>query len=297
MKPTPFFSIVIPALNEEKYLPNLLSDLKNQTFKDFEVVLVDGNSNDKTVKKAQKFDRHFSLNIITSQKRNVCFQRNLGVKHTQADWIIFMDADIRIEPFFLQGIKYRTDLNEADIFATYLKPDSSHQLDATIMNAVNLYINAQKSSKKPTAMESMFVIKKRVFNKLEGFDESIKWGEGTILLSKAIKKGYTLSIYKDPEYTFSLRRIRSQGKLKLARSLAQLFIVQQFNTRPLSDKKISQLYPMQGGDYFNKKSPKTTLEQILKDIAELTPKQFMNKFFPIKKSPLIKKIQKRIKSS
>ncbi|MBD3279206.1 MAG: glycosyltransferase, partial [Candidatus Pacebacteria bacterium] len=34
---TPFFSIVIPSLNEEKYLPNLLQDLANQTWKDFEV--------------------------------------------------------------------------------------------------------------------------------------------------------------------------------------------------------------------------------------------------------------------
>ena len=92
-----------------------------------------------------------------------------------------------------------------------------------------------------------------------------------------------------------MRRIRSQGKLKLARSLAQLFVVQQFNTRPLSDKKISQLYPMQGGNYFNKKSPKTTLEQILKDITELTPKQFMSKFFPINKSSLIKKFQKKLR--
>ena len=47
-----FFSIIIPALNEAKYLPHLLDDLSDQTFQDFEVIIVDGNSNDQTVAKA-----------------------------------------------------------------------------------------------------------------------------------------------------------------------------------------------------------------------------------------------------
>lgn len=294
MKPTPFFSIIIPTLNEEKYLPILLSDLKDQTYANFEVVVVDGKSDDKTVKKSQKFDKHFPLKIITSQKRNVCFQRNLGVEHAKSDWIIFMDADIRVQPFFLQGIKYRADQYESDMFVTYLKPDSSHQLDIVLMAVTNMQINSQKSSNKPAFMESMFVIKKEIFKKIGGFDESVKWGEGGVFVTKAAKKGYKFSVYKDPEYTFSLRRLRSQGTLKIIRSVSKLFIAQQFNTK-LSDKKISQLYPMQGGDFFDKKPPKTTLEKILKDITELSPKQFMNKFFLANKSPLIKKFQKRLK--
>ena len=50
-KTEPFFSIIIPTLNEEKYLPLLLSDLEHQLFTDFEVIVVDGKSADKTVTK------------------------------------------------------------------------------------------------------------------------------------------------------------------------------------------------------------------------------------------------------
>jgi len=49
----PFFSIVIPTLNEEKCLPRLLDDLTQQKEKDFEVIVIDGRSDDQTVKKAK----------------------------------------------------------------------------------------------------------------------------------------------------------------------------------------------------------------------------------------------------
>ena len=55
MTKKPFFSIIIPALNEEKYLPLLLSDLAKQTMRDFEVVVVDGKSEVKTVVTAKSF--------------------------------------------------------------------------------------------------------------------------------------------------------------------------------------------------------------------------------------------------
>ena len=51
----PFFSIVIPALNEEKFLPKLLESLSHQHFCDFEVIVVDGRSKDKTVAVAETY--------------------------------------------------------------------------------------------------------------------------------------------------------------------------------------------------------------------------------------------------
>jgi len=53
----PFFSIVIPTLNEEKYLPNLLNDLTKQKEKDFEIIVVDGKSEDRTIDIAIKYKK------------------------------------------------------------------------------------------------------------------------------------------------------------------------------------------------------------------------------------------------
>ena len=92
----PFFSIVIPTLNEESSLPKLLSDLSLQTFKNFEVIIVDGNSEDKTIIKSKYYSKQFiSLTIITSKTRNVSTQRNKGGKIAIGKYIVFMDADER----------------------------------------------------------------------------------------------------------------------------------------------------------------------------------------------------------
>jgi glycosyltransferase involved in cell wall biosynthesis len=273
----PSLSIIIPTLNEEKYLPKLLKDLSQQTFQDFEVIVVDGTSEDKTVQKAQSFKKTLNLFCLTNQKRNVCYQRNHGAKQASADWLVFMDADNRIPPYFLQGIKYRIDLNEADVFTTYLEPDSSHQLDIAIAKAVNVYTLAQKTTKKPVAMESLFIIKKSLHKKLGGFDETVKWGEGTVLLTKVIKHKYIFQVYKDPTYIFSFRRLRAQGKLKMTRSLIQLLFNQAQN-KSLSSEEMSHIYPMKGGKFFEN-TDKDSFEQILIDMSQLTPKEFMQKFF------------------
>jgi len=83
----PFFTIVIPTLNEENYLPRLLEDLSNQTFpkEQFEVIHVDGDSDDKTVALAKSFNKKISIKSIVIKKRNVSTQRNKGAQMHQAN--------------------------------------------------------------------------------------------------------------------------------------------------------------------------------------------------------------------
>ena len=76
----PRFSIIIPTLNEEKFLPKLLESLTTQTVKDFEVIVVDGQSKDKTVAVAKRFAGTLQLTVVTSEKPSVSYQRNYGSK-------------------------------------------------------------------------------------------------------------------------------------------------------------------------------------------------------------------------
>lgn len=76
----PFFSVIIPTLNEEKYLPHLLGDLSKQSNKEFETIIIDGKSEDLTQKKALSFSKELSMKLIESRKRNVSVQKNLGGK-------------------------------------------------------------------------------------------------------------------------------------------------------------------------------------------------------------------------
>jgi len=68
MTKEPFFSIIIPCLNEEKSLPLLLKDLAGQTLQDFEVIVVDGQSQDKTVVKAEELESYYLLSLSSPAK-------------------------------------------------------------------------------------------------------------------------------------------------------------------------------------------------------------------------------------
>ena len=141
----PVFSIIIPVLNEQANLPNLLKDISCQTFTNFEIIIVDGMSEDRTVANAERFRKTFPLfKIETSDKRNVCYQRNLGASKANAEWLVFMDADNRIPIYFLQGIKFQSEMLNADIISTWIKPDTNSVNDKSIALLVNMFMDANQ---------------------------------------------------------------------------------------------------------------------------------------------------------
>jgi glycosyltransferase involved in cell wall biosynthesis len=245
-----FFSIVIPTLNEERYLPLLLSDLAKQTFKSFEVIIVDAKSEDKTIYSANKFKKCFrSLLIIKSPLRNVSYQRNIGAKRAVSKWLLFTDADNRFPHYFLQGIKFKLEMNDADILATWIKPDIDNNKDKAAVTLSNIFVDIQKTSKNPFLFESMICIKKNSFEKLKGFNESLAVGEGSDLLRRAYRKKMRFYFSKEPKYQTSLRRIRKIGAFKSLRNMAQIELARLRN-KQLPRRKAQHLYPMEGGKYF-----------------------------------------------
>ena len=91
----PLFSIIIPTLNEEKFLPKLLDSLIAQSDKDFEVIVVDGASVDKTEEVAQSYSKRVpNLSIVRAGKAGVSYQKNLGAARAVGEWVAFVDADV-----------------------------------------------------------------------------------------------------------------------------------------------------------------------------------------------------------
>jgi len=246
-----FFSIIIPTLNEEHYISLLLNDLDKQTFKDFEVIIVDAKSKDKTREKAEKFKDKFRIfRFIISNKKNVSHQRNLGAKFAKADWIIFFDADNRLPVNFLKEIKNHIKSKKADLLSSLISSDSQLLKYKLLVTWMNSYIQFLQFLKQNRLNEAFLCIRTKVFRELGGFG-TYQPGEGNDLLKRSREKKYVFENLKYPKYTFSLRRLRKDGTFIFALKYAYLETLGMLNIGPF--KKIGyKLYPMGGNRYKNK---------------------------------------------
>ncbi len=97
----PKVSIVIPAYNAMKYLPETVASVMNQTYQDFEIVLVNDGSSDQIQSWAadQKIPQ---LRLISQENRGLSGARNTGVRNAQGEYIAILDADDLWEPTKLQ---------------------------------------------------------------------------------------------------------------------------------------------------------------------------------------------------
>ena len=86
-------SVIIPTFNSEKYIHKCISTVLNQTYKNFEIVIVDNNPNDDTLNLINSFksDKIKIFNIVNNG--NISKSRNLGIKNSNGLWIAFLDSD------------------------------------------------------------------------------------------------------------------------------------------------------------------------------------------------------------
>ena len=88
----PKISIVIPAYNSESTITETIESVQKQTFSDFEVIIIDDGSTDKTVEIINKIDDE-RIKVISYENGGVSTARNRGISHTNGEFIAFIDAD------------------------------------------------------------------------------------------------------------------------------------------------------------------------------------------------------------
>lgn len=97
-------SIIIPMYNEQRYIARCLDSLKQQTFKDFELILIDDGSKDNTVDIAKKYDTDFDLTILQQKNSGPGKARNRWAKEAKGDILIFVDADMFFDKNYLKHL-------------------------------------------------------------------------------------------------------------------------------------------------------------------------------------------------
>ncbi len=110
---TPFFSIIMPVYNAEKYIEQSINSVLNQTFTNFELIIIDDCSKDSSYVICEKFK---SDCILIKQKENkgISYVRNLGLKKARGKYITFLDSDDYIEKNTLEKLYEEIKLHNSD---------------------------------------------------------------------------------------------------------------------------------------------------------------------------------------
>lgn len=108
-------SVIIPAYNSEKALKRCINSILSQSYKDFEIIIIDDGSNDKTNEVAQNYkDRFTNIRLITNPKNVGPFKsRIIGVDNSLGEYVTFIDSDDTFQPLALQ--KLYDGIEDADI--------------------------------------------------------------------------------------------------------------------------------------------------------------------------------------
>lgn len=89
----PFFSIIIANYNNELYLDKAIKSVLNQSFSDFELIIIDDGSTDNSRKVIRKYKKNDCIKIIFKGNSGVSDTRNIGINNSNGYWISFLDSD------------------------------------------------------------------------------------------------------------------------------------------------------------------------------------------------------------
>jgi len=199
-------SIIIPTLNEEKYLPLLLKAIKKQNFNgDLEVIIADAGSTDNTVEIAKNFGCKITKGGLPAKGRNE------GAKIAKGDIFLFLDADnIYLPDNFLETLIAK--FNERDLgVASFPIYPNGNKIDRFVYGVYNFWTNLTQNFL-PHATNAVLV-RKEIYKAVDGFDEEIKIAEDHAFARAASKFAKFGFIKTEPVLT-SCRRFEIEGRLK-----------------------------------------------------------------------------------
>lgn len=181
-----FFSIIIPLYNKEKFIENTIQSVLSQTFTDFEIIVVNDGSTDKSEEKLLQF-KDPRIQYFSKENQGVSIARNFGIEKAQSNFIAFLDADDYWYPDFLDTMhQYCIRFPKQKIFSAAIEIETSKNTfpaKYSIRNSFDFeFVNYFKASTKESViLTSSVVIHKKVFKKIGVFDPEIKSGQDTDL--------------------------------------------------------------------------------------------------------------------
>ena len=196
-------SVVMPAHNEENYLPATLEALFGLSECEFECIVVPNGCTDRT----EEIARQFPVTVVVEKRANISNARNVGAGRAQYPYLLFLDADIRIVPGFLSALLRKAEEADAVVVLPVFEPDIRTVKARYFLLAQNFGHHVMRSPM------GLTFTRKDIFEKVGGYDESTEPAEDIDYVRRALRYG-RFAYLKHPRPILSMRRFEKLGYLK-----------------------------------------------------------------------------------
>ena len=178
------YSIIIPVYNRPDEVDELLQSLKEQSFKDMEVIIVEDGSSQPCENVVHRYASKLPLRYYTKENSGPGQTRNFGAEHSQGEFLIFLDSDCVLPPDFLKEVDAELCREECDAWGG---PDRAHDSFTPVQKAISYSMTSfittggirggkKQMDKKFYPRSFNMGIRRELYNKLGGFSE-MRFGE------------------------------------------------------------------------------------------------------------------------
>lgn len=210
----PFISVIVPVYQVEQYIENTMKSICNQTYKDFEVILVNDGTKDNSIEIAENIlvDSKIRYKIINQQNKGLSAARNTGIINSSGDWVVCVDSDDVINKDFLKilyesCLRFKVDIsignfqkvNYKEIFKLPNKISDSIIIEKEeILN--KFLVRELKIIVPAILMKKEFIINNNLF-----YDENIKFSEDQHYIWRVLFSTERFAFNETPIYNYFLR--------------------------------------------------------------------------------------------
>lgn len=214
---SPEISVIMPVYNQEKFLEKALESVGAQTFKDFELIIVNDGSTDRSESIIKDYcERHPNYRYVTKPNGGVGAARETGIGLARGNYIIHLDPDDWVEPDYLERLHTRAVEEDADVvMCNYIE---EHKGKALFVNISDFGATSQKELKKRIADETIWAC---LWNKLIKapivkdhdihFEPGINFHEDRLYFYRLLNHIHKISYL--PDYLYHYNRLNEHSAL------------------------------------------------------------------------------------
>lgn len=236
-------SIIIPCFNAEAYINKCLSSFEKQSFRDFEIILINDCSTDNTKQEIQKIKERGTLKIkyIENTKNSgPAASRNTGIKIASGEWISFCDCDDWYESNFLEIMLKQAENEKCDVvFCGYNLIIGTKKIKHTLSNT-NKIINSKDALLLNVDSLCVMLVKQEIISQIS--QPEIRNGEDMAIIPVIITKATQIGIVPSALYNYYIRKgsASTSPSLKVVDSLIKSYDF--INSKIDSEYKLEKEY-------------------------------------------------------